>query len=84
MIDFKKCEECGANLEQKIQDRIQGAFCNQCKKWVIVTTYMPAIFQDTTKYKMYLCSADSNNKEHIKALSQIANINFLQAKRMIK
>ncbi|MEO1373103.1 MAG: hypothetical protein AAFW70_02010 [Cyanobacteria bacterium J06635_10] len=82
MIEIKKCFECGANLEHRIQGRTQGSFCNQCNRWAVVTTYIPPIVRDKTKYKMYLCSADSNNKEHIKALSKIANVNFLQAKKM--
>ena len=82
--EFQKCEECRANLEHRIQGSTQGLFCHQCNEWVIVTTYIPEIVRDRTQYRMYLCCADSNNKEHIKALAKLANINFLQAKKMIQ
>lgn len=82
MIEIKQCQNCGANLEHRIQGSSQGLFCNQCGKWVLVTTYIPEIRRDKTKYKMYLCFADSKNKQHITALAKVANINFLEARKM--
>ncbi len=84
MIEINKCQHCATNLEHRIKGSTQGLFCNQCDKWVIVTTYIPEIRQDKTKYKIYLLSADSQNKQHIKALAEAANINFLQARKMIQ
>ncbi|AFY53405.1 hypothetical protein Riv7116_0820 [Rivularia sp. PCC 7116] len=84
MIEINKCQNCAANLEHRIKGSTQGLFCERCDKWVIVTTYIPAIRQDETKYKIYLLLADSQNKQHIKALAKAANINFLEARKMIE
>lgn len=84
MIEINKCQDCAANLEHRIKGSTQGLFCEQCDKWVIVTTYIPEIRRDETRYKMYLLSADSNNKQHIIALAKATNINFLQARKMIQ
>jgi len=81
MGEIKKCEECGADTEFRVEGSTEGFFCTQCD-WALVTTRIPAIAQDVTKYKMYLLSADPHNKEQVKALSEVANINFLQARKM--
>ena len=84
MIEINKCQDCGANLEHRIKGSTQGLFCERCDEWVIVNTYIPEIRRDETRYKIYLHSADSKNKQHIKALAKAANINFLQARKMIQ
>ncbi len=81
MSDIKKCEECGADTEYRVEGSTEGFFCTQCD-WALVTTRISEIAQDITKYKMYLLSADSKNKEQLKAVSEVANVNFLQAKKM--
>ena len=84
MIEINKCQYCGNNLKHRIQDSTQGLFCERCDEWILVTTYIPEIRRDETRYKIYLHSADSKNKQHIKALAKAANINFLQARKMIQ
>ncbi|MEM7712689.1 MAG: hypothetical protein AAF349_03785 [Cyanobacteria bacterium P01_A01_bin.68] len=84
MIEINKCQYCGNNLKHRIQDSTQGLFCNQCDKWILVTTYIPEIRRDETRYKMYLRFANSKNKQHIIALAKVANINFLQARKLIQ
>ena len=81
MNEIKKCENCGSDIQFKIEGSTKGFFCTKCD-WAIVTTYIPEIAQDITKYKMYLLFLDLHNKEQIKALSKVANINFLQARKM--
>lgn len=83
MDTTKKCEKCGADTEYRIEGSTEGFFCNQCD-WALVTTRISEIAQDITKYKMYLLSADPNNKEQVKLLSEVANVNFLESRRMAK
>lgn len=81
MSKIMKCEECGADAEFRVEGSTEGFFCTKCN-WSLVTTRIPTIAQDITKYKMFLLSANPHNKEQVKALSEIANINFLQARKM--
>jgi len=81
MNELKKCEECGADTEFRVEGSTQGFFCTQCD-WALVTTRIPEIAQDIVKYKLYLLSADPHDKDQIKVLSKIGNINFLQARKM--
>ncbi len=81
MSEIKKCEECGADSEYRVEGSTEGFFCTQCD-WALVTTRISEIAQDVTKYKMYLLSADTGNKEQVKALSEFANLNFLQARKL--
>lgn len=75
------CEKCGAVMEVRKQSTTEGVFCPSCG-WAVVTSHVPEMLQDITKYKMYLLSADPQNKEQLKAVSGVANVNFLQAKKM--
>lgn len=81
MTEIKKCEKCGADTEFRVEGSTEGFFCTRCD-WALVTTRIPAIAQDISKYKMYLLSADPHNKDQLKALSEVANVNFLQARKM--
>jgi hypothetical protein len=83
MKENKCCDICGADIEYRIEGDTEGVFCTRCN-WSLVTTHIPKIAQDINIYKMYLCSADPNDKDHLKALAKVANINLLQAKKMAK
>lgn len=78
---LEQCEVCGARLEYRIEESLQGLFCTQCD-WSVVTTYIPQIYQDLTQYKMYLCCTSSHNVEQLKAISTVANINLIQARKI--
>ncbi len=83
MAIIKRCEECGAITERRVEDSTEGFFCTKCS-WCLVTTLIPEIYADITKYKIYLLFANAHNKDHIKALSEVVNANFLQAMKMAK
>ena len=83
MAMIKRCEECGAITEHRVEGSTEGFFCTKCS-WSLVTTVMPEIDADITKYKIYLLFANVHNKDHVKALSEVANANFLQAMKMAK
>ncbi len=77
------CEKCGSRIQGKNFDSTSGLFCTNCD-WCIVTTYIPEIVEDVTKYRVFLLNANSKNINQIKVLSKIANTNYLKAKKMIE
>ena len=83
MNQVKKCEECGADTEYRVEGSTEGFFCTKCD-WALVTTRIPTIAQDITKYRIYLVSADQHNKEQVKVIADVANINFLQARKLVQ
>jgi len=83
MVIIKRCEECGAITEHRVENSTEGFFCTKCS-WSLVTTVMPEIDANIIKYKIYLLFANAHNKDHVKALSEVANVNFLQAMKMVK
>lgn len=84
VMNIEKCGTCGTHLEHRIEGSVQGSFCPECHNCCVVTTYIPQIAQDIAQYKIYLLSADYNNKEQIKVISKIGRVNFLQARKMIQ
>jgi hypothetical protein len=78
-----KCELCEAELEFRVQGSTVGFFCTKCD-WSLVTTQIPKIAQDITVYKLYLLSTNYKNTEQIRAISEIARVNFLQARAMMQ
>jgi hypothetical protein len=83
MGDTIKCEKCGAVAEYRVTGSTKGVFCTECD-WAIVTTHIPKIQQDITKYKIVLLHADINNKHHIKAIADITGRNFRSKKNNAK
>jgi hypothetical protein len=83
MGEYTKCEKCGSDTEYRIEGSTEGLFCTKCD-WAIVTTHIPKIAQDITRYKVFLSSADFKNKDHVKTVSIVANKNFVQARKMIQ
>lgn len=81
--DTVKCEVCGAKTEYKIEGSTEGVFCTQCD-WAVVTTHIPEIAQDITKYRLYLLSVGNRSKDKIKALAKVENINLIQASKISK
>ncbi len=49
-----------------------------------MATHIPAIESDPTIFKIFLDAGDFKNKEQIKILSTAANINFLEARKLLK
>ena len=71
------CEKCGSVMENLDQGSTIGLICANCG-WNVVTSKMA----DGKNYKIYLLSADPQNRKHIKAISVVANVNFLQAREI--
>ena len=78
-----KCEHCGTDTDYRAEGSTEGFFCPKCN-WALVTTHIPKITQDITKYSVYLTSANYKNKDHLKILAKLANINLLQARGLVQ
>jgi hypothetical protein len=57
--------------------------CPNCG-WGVVTTYMPPIKQDVTKYEILLSENLSPKPNQLRALSHISGANFLQVKKLLE
>ncbi|VAW63360.1 hypothetical protein MNBD_GAMMA10-576 [hydrothermal vent metagenome] len=66
MAITKICEECGGT-EHEVEGSTEGFLCAKCK-WSLVTTVIPEIDADITKYKIYLLSSNMHNKYHMMIL----------------
>ncbi|HLO87738.1 MAG TPA: hypothetical protein VK203_22405 [Nostocaceae cyanobacterium] len=87
MIDISQalpvCEQCGSPMEVRREGSTQGLYCTNCD-WSVVTTYIPAIILDETLYKVSILNGDAQNKQHIRAVAQIVNVNFLAARKLLQ
>ena len=81
--DLKQCELCGGPLDALISGWSSGMYCAACDRWAVVTSYIPPIRLDRTTYRV-LVTGDSQNKAHIRAIAQIAAVNFLRAREMLR
>ena len=83
MNDPEICYTCEGSTIYRIMGMCQGWFCEKCREYSIVTTFMPEILSDPTQYTITLISADANDIEHIKTLAKITNKNFIQTKKFL-
>ncbi len=76
------CEKCGA----KMIDRSEGGSifveCPNCG-WGWATTTHDASMDDKTEYEIWLRPGNSQSAEILHLIADIANVNFLQAKKML-
>lgn len=77
-----KCEKCGAEMKEYYEGHSRGYICNSCG-WGIATSYFEPYETDMTQYSIII----QNNKQTIstiKAVSEIADVNYLQAKKLLE
>ncbi|AFZ26623.1 hypothetical protein Cylst_4545 [Cylindrospermum stagnale PCC 7417] len=77
------CEKCGSQMEIRQEGSTQGLFCTNCD-WSIVTTYIPETQRDETLYEVSIINGDAQNKQHIRTVAQVANVNFLAARKLLQ
>lgn len=82
MTDKILCEECGAEMVPIDPDKPIGMKCPECG-WGWVTSYIEPKLEDVTVYSIFLEQGNEPGVESIKAVSKVANCNFIQAKQMI-
>ena len=82
MTDKIICEKCGAEMVPIDTDKPIGMKCPECG-WGWVTSYIEPKLEDVTVYSIILEQGNEPGVEVLKAVSKVANCNFIQAKAMI-
>lgn len=82
MTDKNICEKCGAEMVPIDSDKPIGMKCPECG-WGWVTSYIEPKLADATEYSIHLAQGNDPSVEAIKAVSKVANCNFMQAKALI-
>ena len=77
------CEMCGTEMIPFNEGLSCGMTCPKCS-WGWVTTRFDPIHADTTDYRIILQPGNPVRRETIRAVSDIANVNYIQAKKMIE
>lgn len=77
------CEKCKHQMVYQRKNSVQGWSCPICG-WSILTTYIDEIYQDTTEYSLYIKNESEIDREKIKFVAKIANVNFIFAKQMLE
>jgi large subunit ribosomal protein L7/L12 len=75
------CEKCGAEMKPINEDKPIGMECPDCG-WGWATTYIEPINLDESDYHVIL-TASGNSITVIKTVSEVANCNYIEAKKMI-
>lgn len=77
------CEKCMQEMIWSVEGSTQGWKCPMCG-WNIITTFIDEINVDETEYSLYIRRVPEIDAEKIKSVAQIANVNFVTAKRMLE
>ena len=83
MSDKIICSKCGAEMLPINRDKPFGMTCPNCG-WGWATTFIDPIKEDETKYTVFLRSGNTLSKDIVKAVSRAANVNVLQARKMLE
>jgi hypothetical protein len=78
-----KCEACGGELEFRREGSTQGFFCKTCD-WAVVTTYIPRIDLDQTKYGLHAIGGDFHDENQVRAVAQVSGLNFIGARKLLQ
>lgn len=79
-----QCEYPDCEAEAKVEGSTQGLYCSKCQRWLVVATYIPPIDSDVQEYRVIVVGGDYRNTEHVKAISSVSNLNFLQARNVLQ
>lgn len=82
MMDKIICEKCGTTMVPIDPDKPVGMKCPNCG-WGWVTSYIEPILEDQTEYKIILDCGNKACVNELKAISEVAGCNYLQAKSLI-
>lgn len=83
MINITKCDKCGSIMQLKTNGLSLEWICKNCDN-AIVTTNVNLLNQMNRLYTLYIINGDYQNIEHIRFLSQTKNINYIQARNLLK
>ena len=77
------CSRCGKVLVAKVEGHTLSLNCS--KHGVIaVTSYFSDMELDSTNYEIFLQPNNIVNKDNIKIVSEISNLNFLESKKLLE
>ena len=76
------CERCGKPMEIRQHGSTKGAYCNSCGH-AVVTTDISDLRRDVRSYEVRVLGGDPADHLHVKAVAGIAQINFLEARRLL-
>ena len=79
----KKCDICGKELIPIIEGHSLTLTCSE-HGGRIATSYFTEMELDSTNYKIYLQPNNVVSKQNIQAVSEIANVNYLNGKKMLE
>ena len=82
MIEKIFCEKCGAEMIDRSEGDSIFVECPNCG-WGWATTLSDPTADDDTKYEIWLQPGNSQSPEILHLIASIANVNLLQAKRML-
>jgi hypothetical protein len=77
------CPKCGGSIEVRLDRSTQGMFCTNCD-WAAVTSHLPEILHDSTRYEVRVTGGDFKNEQHLKKVAQLMGINFLEARKLLQ
>ena len=77
------CEKCGAEVEFRQENSIQGLFCKNCG-WIVFTTYIPEIYSDSNKYVVYITNPNFNDRNQISIISKISWLSYLEVRKLLQ
>jgi len=77
------CEKCGSLAELRQEGSTQGVYCTKCNG-VVITTSIPEIRKDITKYEVRISGGDAHNEQHVKLVATISGVNFLAAQELLR
>lgn len=80
--DIVICEKCGDEMKPLSELYPIGMTCPNCG-WGWATTYIDPINLDENDYRMILVSSE-NSLSNIKLVSETANCNYVEAKKLIE
>ncbi len=83
MIEKVLCDKCGAEMIPVDPERPVGMKCPNCG-WGWVTSYIDPIKEDETIYEISLEEGNQVTKDNIRLVSEISDVNFLEAKRLLE
>ena len=78
-----RCYYCGGAVEPRIEDSCCGTYCPKCAMFLVVTTYIPPVREDRTRYRIHLHHADAHNPQHIRTLARLIGCNYPQTRAFI-
>ena len=77
-----KCEKCGHEIADRSTAQTICLECPNCG-WGFATSLSQPLDEDMTDYKIYLNPGNTETMEHIKLISAICHVNYLQARKLL-